>query len=49
MAAEKGMIGIAMTNVKPLIVAPGASQPGTRNNPIAFAIPTYGDLSLIHI
>ena len=55
MAAERGMIGIAMTNVKPLIVAPGASVPVTGNNPIAFGIPTYGefpfvlDLSLIHI
>lgn len=47
MAAEKGMIGIAMTNVKPLIVAPGASQPVTGNNPIAFAIPTYGDFSFV--
>lgn len=43
MAAEQGMIGIAMTNVKPLIVAPGASVPVTGNNPIAFG------LSLIHI
>lgn len=47
MAAEKGMIGIAMTNVKPLIVAPGASQPVTGNNPIAFAIPTYGDFQFV--
>ena len=47
MAAEKGMIGIAMTNVKPLIVAPGASQPVTGNNPIAFAIPTYGDFPFV--
>ena len=37
MAAERGMIGIAMTNVKPLIVAPGASVPVTGNNPIASA------------
>lgn len=47
MAAEKGMIGIAMTNVKPLIVASGASQPVTGNNPIAFAIPTYGDFPFV--
>ena len=47
MAAEKGMIGIAMTNVKPLIVSPVASQPVTGNNPIAFAIPTYGDFPFV--
>lgn len=47
MAAEQGMIGIAMTNVKPLIVAPGASEPVTGNNPIAFAIPTYGEFPFV--
>ena len=47
MAAERGMIGIAMTNVKPLIVAPGASVPVTGNNPIAFGIPTYGEFPFV--
>lgn len=47
MAAEEGMIGIAMTNVKPLIVAPGASVPVTGNNPIAFAIPTYDEFPFV--
>ncbi len=47
MAAERGMIGIAMTNVKPLIVAPGATKPVTGNNPIAFGIPTYGDFPFV--
>lgn len=47
MAAEEGMIGIAMTNVKPLIVAPGASVPVTGNNPIAFAIPTYAEFPFV--
>lgn len=47
MAAEQGMIGISMTNVKPLIVAPGASVPVTGNNPIAFAIPTYGEFPFV--
>ena len=47
MAAEQGMIGIAMTNVKPLIVAPGASVPVTGNNPIAFAVPTYGEFPFV--
>lgn len=47
MAAEQGMIGIAMTNVMPLIVAPGASVPVTGNNPIAFAIPTYDEFPFV--
>lgn len=47
MAAEQGMIGIAMTNVMPLIVAPGASTPVTGNNPIAFAIPTYAEFPFV--
>lgn len=47
LAAEEGMIGIAMTNVKPLIVAPGASKPVTGNNPIAFAVPTYGEFPFV--
>lgn len=43
MAQEQGMVGFAMTNVMPLIVAPGASKPIVGNNPVAAAIPTYGD------
>ena len=43
MAAERGMIGIAMTNVKPLVTAPGAVRPVVGNNPLAIAIPTYGE------
>lgn len=43
MAAEQGMVGICMTNVLPLIVAPGARKPVVGNNPLAIAIPTYGD------
>lgn len=43
LATEQGMIGIAMTNVKPLIVAPGASKPVVGNNPFAIGIPTFGD------
>ena len=43
MAAEQGMVGIAMTNVLPLVTAPGAKKPVTGNNPIAIAIPTYGE------
>lgn len=43
MAAEQGMVGIAMTNVLPLIASPGSSKPVVGNNPLAVAIPTYGD------
>jgi LDH2 family malate/lactate/ureidoglycolate dehydrogenase len=39
-AAEQGMIGIAMTNVIPNLVVPGGSKPITGNNPIAVAAPT---------
>lgn len=43
MAAKEGMIGISMTNVLPLVTAPGAVRPVVGNNPIAIAIPTYGE------
>jgi LDH2 family malate/lactate/ureidoglycolate dehydrogenase len=43
MAAEEGMVGIAMTNVAPNMVMPGATTPITGNNPIAVAIPTFGE------
>jgi len=42
MALEHGMIGIAMSNVAPNMVAPGGSKPITGNNPIAIAVPTFG-------
>jgi LDH2 family malate/lactate/ureidoglycolate dehydrogenase len=41
LAAAEGMIGIAMTNVGPNLVAPGGSRPITGNNPLAISIPTY--------
>ncbi len=47
MAAEAGMIGIAMTNVKPNMVAPGGSHPITGNNPIAVAVPTFGEFPFV--
>lgn len=47
MAAEAGMVGICMTNVKPLMAAPGASKAVIGNNPIAFAIPTYGEFPFV--
>ncbi|MCP5100876.1 MAG: Ldh family oxidoreductase [Chloroflexi bacterium] len=47
MAAETGMIGIVMTSVMPNIVAPGGSRPITGNNPIAVAIPTFGEFPFV--
>lgn len=47
LAAERGMVGIAMTNVIPNVVAPGGSKPVTGNNPIAIAIPTYADFPFV--
>jgi LDH2 family malate/lactate/ureidoglycolate dehydrogenase len=47
MAAEQGLIGIAMSNVMPNIVAPGGSQPITGNNPIAIAAPTFGEFPFV--
>lgn len=55
MAAEQGLVGIAMTNVMPNMVAPGGAHPITGNNPIAIAIPTFGafpfvlDISLSNV
>jgi len=40
MAADQGLLGIAMTNVVPKLIMPGASKPITGNNPLAVAMPT---------
>ncbi|MFN8484298.1 MAG: Ldh family oxidoreductase [Anaerolineae bacterium] len=47
LAAERGMVGIAMTNVVPNMVAPGGGKPITGNNPIAIAIPTFADFPFV--
>jgi LDH2 family malate/lactate/ureidoglycolate dehydrogenase len=47
MAAERGMIGIAMTNVVPNVVAPGGAKQVVGNNPLAIAIPTHGDFPFV--
>ncbi len=47
LAADAGMIGIAMTNVAPNVVAPGGSQPVVGNNPLAIAVPTYGEFPFV--
>ena len=47
MAAERGMVGIAMTNVVQNIVAPGGGKPVIGNNPLSIAIPTFGDFPFV--
>ena len=47
MAADEGMIGIAMTNVVQNVVAPGGSKPIIGNNPFSVAVPTYGDFPFV--
>jgi L-2-hydroxycarboxylate dehydrogenase (NAD+) len=47
MALEQGMIGIAMSNVAPNMAAPGGSKPITGNNPIAVAVPTFGEFPFV--
>ena len=47
MAADAGMVGIAMTNVAPNVVAPGGSKPIVGNNPLAVAIPTFGEFPFV--
>jgi LDH2 family malate/lactate/ureidoglycolate dehydrogenase len=41
------MVGIAMTNVVPNVVAPGGSRPVVGNNPLSIAIPTYGEFPFV--
>jgi len=47
MALEHDMIGIAMSNVAPNMVMTGGSLPITGNNPIAVAVPTFGDFPFV--
>ncbi len=47
LAADVGRIGIAMTNVRPNVVAPGGSRPVTGNNPLAIAVPTEADFPFV--
>ena len=42
-AADSGMAGIAMTNSVPKVIAPGGAKPITGSNPLAIAVPSYGD------
>lgn len=43
LAVDAGMAGISMTNVKPLIAAPGAKAPCVGNNPLSIGIPTENE------
>ena len=47
MGLKHDMVGIAMTNVVPNMVVPGGSRPITGNNPIAVAVPTFGDFPFV--
>ena len=47
MAVDEGMIGISMTNVMPLIAAPGAKASVVGNNPLSIGIPTYNDFPFL--
>jgi len=47
MAADRGLVGVAMTNVAPNMVMPGAAQPITGNNPLAVAIPTFAEFPFV--
>ncbi len=47
LAAERGMVGISMTNVNQNVVAPGGSKPVVGNNPLAIAIPTFGEFPFV--
>jgi len=47
LAVAQGMIGLAMTNVLPNMVAPGGRKPITGNNPLAIAIPTFGEFPFV--
>lgn len=42
MMADRGAIGIVMSNTRPLMPAPGGAQPLTGNNPLAIAVPSAG-------
>ena len=45
LAAERGMVGIAMTNVVRNVVAPGGSKPVIGNNPLALAVQSMDSLT----
>jgi len=46
-AVERGLVGVAMTNVAPNVVAPGGSKPVVGNNPLTLAFPTFGEFPFV--
>jgi LDH2 family malate/lactate/ureidoglycolate dehydrogenase len=46
-AADKGCIGIAMCNTRPLMPAPGGAERVVGNNPIAIAVPSEGAIPIV--
>ncbi len=46
-ATERGCIGIAMCNTRPLMPAPGGAERLVGNNPIAIALPVEGPIPLV--
>ena len=46
-AAEAGMLGLAMTNVRPNLIAPGGAAPIAGNNPLAFSAPRRGGVPFL--
>ena len=49
LAADEGMIGIAMCNDTPTVTVPGARGPVLGSNPIAYAVPAGEQLVLLDI
>lgn len=46
-AARAGMIGMAMSNTKPMMPVPGGAEAMVGNNPLAIAIPTADEPALV--
>jgi LDH2 family malate/lactate/ureidoglycolate dehydrogenase len=47
LAVDRGMVGIAMTNSTPKLVAPGGSKAISGNNPVAVGVPSNGDFPFL--
>lgn len=43
--ADQGMVGIVLSNTRPLMPAPGGAEALTGNNPLAIAVPSAGEYS----
>jgi LDH2 family malate/lactate/ureidoglycolate dehydrogenase len=46
-AAQAGCVGIAMSNTRPLMPAPGGAERVVGNNPIAIALPVVGPIPIV--